>query len=262
MADMKLQVGIKNLKRGSNVLDIEVPDELKRKVKTGVSWFDDAVGGNGFTPSTVGMLTGTPGAGKTTMMLQLADSITGQGHACIFNSGEESLYQVRNVCARLDLKNGFIPGQDIMAMDLLDHAKEIMDSLKGKKAKDGSPKQLFVLQDSLQCMNDGKYKDGGTTGNTPVRVTEILANFAKETYAILMFIGHVTKSGQFAGKNTILHAVDVHGHLYIDDQKNSETWGERLFTVSKNRFGCNGRTYILGLDEKGLWKKGQFHAAS
>lgn len=262
MADMKLQVGIKGLKRGGNILDITVPAPLKRKVKTGVEWFDDAVGGKGFTPSTVAMLTGTPGAGKTTMMLQLADSITAQGHACIFNTGEESLYQVRNVCERLQVKHGFIPGQDIMATDLLAHAEEIMESIKGQVANDGSPKQLFIMQDSLQCMNDGKYKDGGTTGNTPVRVTEILANFAKTTYAIVMFIGHVTKSGQFAGKNTIKHAVDVHGHLYIDDDRRSETWGERLFTVQKNRFGCNGRTYILGLDEKGLWKKGQFHAAS
>ncbi len=262
MVDMKLNVGIKDLKRGSNVLDIVVPEQLKRKVLTDVDWFDDAVGGKGLTPSTVGMITGTPGAGKTTMMLQLSDSITGLGHGCIFNSGEESLYQIRNVCNRLEMKNGFIPGQDIMATDLLAHSNEIMDSMKGQKAKDGSPKQLFIFQDSLQTMNDGKYRDGGVTGNTPVRVTEILANFAKETYAIVMFIGHVTKSGKFAGKNTILHAVDVHGHIYIDDDKRSETWGERLFTISKNRFGCNGRTYILGLDGKGLYKKGQFHAAS
>lgn len=262
MADMKLNVGIKDLKRGSNVLDIVVPEQLKRKVLTGVDWFDDAVGGKGLTPSTVGMLTGTPGAGKTTMMLQLADSITGQGHACIFNSGEESLYQIRNVCNRLEVKNGFIPGQDIMATDLLAHSREIMDAMDGQVALDGTPKQLFMFQDSLQTMNDGKYRDGGVTGNTPVRVTEVLANFAKETYAICMFIGHVTKSGKFAGKNTILHAVDVHGHIFIDDDKRSETWGERLFTVSKNRFGCNGRTYILGLDGKGLYKKGQFHAAS
>ena len=262
MADMKLNVGIKDLKRGSNIMDIVVPEQLKRKIKTGVNWFDDAVGGLGLTPSTVGMLTGTPGAGKTTMMLQLADAITGQGHACIFNSGEESLYQIRNVCERLDTKHGFIPGQDVMATDFLDHSREIMDAMKGKVAKDGAPKQLFAFQDSLQTMNDGFYKDGGTTGNTSVRVTELLTKFAKETYAIVMFIGHVTKSGQFAGKNTILHAVDVHGHIYIDDDKRSETWGERLFTISKNRFGCNGRTYILGLDKTGLWKKGQFHAAS
>jgi DNA repair protein RadA/Sms len=259
---MRLNVGIKDLKRGSNILDINVPAPLKRKVATRVDWFDDAVGGKGLTPSTVAMLTGTPGGGKTTMMLQLADSITGQGHMCIFNTGEESLYQVRNVCERLRLKHGFIPGQDIMAPDFLAHAKEIMENIKGQKANDGSPKQLFIMQDSLQCMNDGYYKDGGTTGNTPVRVTEMLANFAKETYAIVMFVGHVTKNGVFAGKNTIKHMVDVHGHIYIDDDKRSETFGERLFTVSKNRFGCNNRTYVLGLDARGLWKKGQFHMVS
>lgn len=248
-AAMNLNIGIRDLKRCSNVLDIEVPDALRHKKKTGVAWFDDALGGEGFTPSTSMMLTGGPGCGKTTMILQLADAITKAGHVALMNTGEESLYQVRMVTERLGLKHGFVPGQDSMVQDVLAHANE----LRTKFPK----KQVFILQDSLQTLDDGYYKNG-TTGNTPVRCCEILTDWAKETYGIVLFVGQVTKSGDFAGKNAIKHTVDAHGHLFFDDEKKSETYGERLFEVQKNRFGCNGKTYIIGMEKTGLYEKGVF----
>lgn len=248
--DMKLDVGIKGLKQGTNILEIDVPAPLKRRVKTGIEWFDDSVGGQGLTPSMCMLLTGTPGAGKTTAAIQLAESIPQQGHICLFNTGEESLYQVRNVCDRLRVKHGFVCGQDFSATKFLAHA----DMLRARDPK----KEIIIIHDSLQTMDDGKYKDGGTTGNTPVRVIKQLAEWCKKSYGICIVIGQVTKSGEFAGKNTIKHAVDCHGHLYIDDDKKSETWGERLYTVSKNRFGVNGRTYVMGMTEGGLIEKGRF----
>lgn len=253
MASMNLNVGIKGLKKGTNILDIQVPDALRHKKLTGLDWFDDALGGEGFTPSTCMMLTGGPGCGKTTMILQLADAITRAGHIALMNTGEESLYQVKLVAERLKLKSGFVCGQDTMVADVLGHA----DALK----KQNPGKQVFLLQDSLQTMNDGYYKDGGTTGNTPLRCCEMLTDWAKETYGIVIFVGQVTKGGDFAGKNQIKHAIDVHGHLFFDDDKKSETYGERLYEVQKNRFGCNGKTYIIGIDKDGLHEKGHFKKA-
>jgi len=250
MSSMNLNVGIKNFQRGTNIMDISVPEKLRRRIKTGIGFFDDAVGGEGLVPSSVMMLTGTPGAGKTTMLLQLADSITAAGHICLYNTGEESLYQVRMVTERLKLKNGFVAGQDVMVADLLDHA----DALR----KDNPKKQVFILQDSLQTLNDGKYKDGGTTGATPLRCVEMLTDWAKTNYTNVIFIGQVNKSGDFAGKNGILHAIDIRGSLYIDQEKKSETYGERIFEVTKNRFGCSGRAYVLGLQQSGLYEKGSF----
>lgn len=256
---MNLNVGIKNLKRGTNILDINVPDALRIKRKTGIEWFDDALGGEGFTPSTSMMLTGGPGCGKTTMLLQLADSINRAGHVCLLNTGEESLYQVKLVTERLRLKAGFICGQDVMAKDIIAHAESI------RKANPG--KQMFLLQDSLQTMDDGKYVDAngvsrGTTGSTPLRCCEMLTDWAKTHYGIVVFVGQVTKGGEFAGKNQIKHAVDVHGHLFFDDDKKSETYGERLYEVQKNRFGCNGKTYVIGIDKDGLHEKGSFRKGS
>lgn len=255
MASMNLNVGIKNLKRGTNITSIDVPEALKRRVKTGVGWFDDAIGGDGYVPSSVMMLTGTPGAGKTTLLLQLADSITGAGHVCLYNTGEESLYQVRMVTERLKLKHGFICGQDTMVPDLLEHADHLRKVHKGK--------QVFVLQDSLQTLDDGKYVDKfgnsrGTNGGTPLRCVEMLTDWAKASYGIVAFIGQVNKNGDFQGKNGILHACDVRASLYIDQEKKSETYGERIFEVTKNRFGCSGRAYVLGYRDKGLYEKGSF----
>lgn len=249
---MNLNVGIKNLKRGANILDIKVPAELRVKLATGISWFDDAVGG--ITPSTAAMITGGPGCGKTTFMLQLADALTSQGHIALMNTGEESLYQVKMVADRMGLKNGFVVGQDTLCEDLLGHADELRTENPGK--------QVFILQDSLQTLDDGKYKDGTTNSQTPMRCTEILTDWAKTKvngmFGVMMFIGQVNKGGEFSGKNGIKHAVDVHCHLYIDHDKKSETYGERLFEVQKNRFGANGKTYIVGLDRNGLREKGNF----
>lgn len=249
MSKMNLAVGIKGLKRGTNINEIEVPAALRDRKKVGISWFDDALGSEGFVPSSVMMLTGTPGAGKTTMLLQLADAITKSGHICLYNTGEESLYQVKMVVDRLGLRSGFVVGQDTMVEDLLEHA----DGLRKANPK----KQVFVLQDSLQTLDDGKYA-GNTNSMTPVRCVEALTDWAKSTYGIVAFIGQVTKSGDFAGKQTILHAVDVRGQLYIDEEKKSETFGERIFEVTKNRFGTSGLSYVLGIGRGGLYEKGSF----
>ncbi len=246
---MNLQVGVKGLKLGTALSSINVPDALRNRKKTGIEFFDDALGGEGFVPSSVMMLTGTPGAGKTTMLLQLADSITKAGHICLYNTGEESLYQVKMVAERLSLANGFVVGQDTLVSELIKHANHL------RKVNPG--KQIFILQDSLQTLDDGKWANGANS-MTAVRCVEELTDWAKSGYGVVIFIGQVTKSGDFAGKQTILHAVDVRGALYIDEEKRSETYGERIWEITKNRFGCSGKSYILGMGPKGLYEKGKF----
>lgn len=283
---MNLNVAVKGIKRGMNIMDVKVPAKLREKHPSGLEWLDDALGGEGFTPGTVTMFTGTPGAGKTTGLLQLADALTGLGHEALLNTGEESLYQVKLVTERLKLKNGFVPGQDTVIPDVLAHCNHIMRTRMAKhldgvnaytvqppacapkgtkpfhvdRLKVGS-KQLFLLVDSLQCMDDGKYRDGGTTGATPQRVVEMLTDFAKATFVNVIFIGQVNKSGEFSGKNGIKHAIDTHAHLYIDQDKRSDFYGERMFAINKNRFGCSGRTYVMGMNDRGLYEMGRFHTA-
>ena len=125
---MRLKTQHADIERGANILSIDIPDELKRRCKTGIKFIDDAFGGKGMTPSVCTLFTGTPGAGKTTLMLQLADSLTRQGHVCLFNTAEESLYQVRGVVDRLNLRNGFVCGQDSHVPTLLFERRILVSS--------------------------------------------------------------------------------------------------------------------------------------
>ena len=98
---MKLNVKSNEVPFGTNILKIKVPTKLRNKVRTGLEYVDCALGGEGFTPSAVTFFTGTPGSGKTTMMLKLADSLTKQGSVVLFNTAEESLYQIKMTTERL-----------------------------------------------------------------------------------------------------------------------------------------------------------------
>lgn len=232
-----------DVKLGTDILNVNVPAQLKVKRATGIPWFDRVMGGRGMTPSTVMMLTGAPGFGKSTLVRQLADSVTRQGHMALYNTGEESLYQVKMRVDEMKLQHGFRAGQEEYVGKLLAYAREM--------SQQHLKKQLFLFQDSLQTLDDGHYKNG-TTSNTPVRCCELLTEFAKETYAIVVFVGQVTKNGLFAGKNTIKHMVDCHVELLRDEDKESPTRGSRLCIVSKNRFGSDGVTVPFRLDETGL----------
>ena len=110
---------------GTNILDVKVPTQLRKKVKSGLSYVDAAFGGEGFTPSCVTLFTGTPGSGKTTMMLKLADSITKNGGIVLFNTAEESLFQVKLVAERLNLKHGFHAGGETHMPTLLEKCDEL-----------------------------------------------------------------------------------------------------------------------------------------
>jgi len=235
----------------TNILDVDVPKQLDTVKKTGMDVWDDAFSGadtpddeKGMVPSTVCLFTGTPGAGKSTLARQLCDKITKAGHMAFYNTGEESVFQVRKACRRLNVRKGFIVGTQRNIDSLLKQS----DQLRKKNPR----KQLFLVVDSLATIDDGKYADGHINSMTAVRVMERLTTYAKETYAIVIVIGHVTKDGKFAGKNTLLHAIDSHCHLDIDDDADSSTFGARVFEVRKNRWGCSGIAYYMRMGRNGL----------
>lgn len=245
---MKLaKVTADNLAKDSNILELDVPAQLEKTISTGLPFLDDAMGGAGMTPSSCMLFTGTPGVGKTTLMLSLADALTKSGNIAFFNTNEENLYQVRKVTKRLQFQNGFIPGQHSLTPEAIKHLRWLQEKNPGK--------QVFGIFDSLQTHDDGKYGNGHTNSMTQVRVTEQITNWCKETFGIAIIVGQVTKSGDFAGKNEVKHMVDIHSHFFLDTQRNSETYGERLFEVQKNRFGCSGTKHILEMSSKGLREK-------
>ena len=228
---------------GTNILDVKVPDALRTKVKTGVDYIDGAFGGKGMTPSSVTLFTGTPGAGKTTMMLGLVDSLCGNGAAAVFNTGEESLYQVKMTAERLKLRNGFAVGEETNVPTLL----EKCDALRAK-----NPGKPFVLVvDSLQTLNDGKYGDD-TNSRTPERALAMITDWCKENNTCAIVIGQVGKNGQFAGRNVLKHMVDAMLELTVEEDQKSELYGCRVLEMSKNRFGSSGSRFFLDLKGGGF----------
>lgn len=246
---MRLNVS-RGFKLGTMHSSIRVPPELRVKWSTGVPWVDDILGGEGgFTRTSVVMLTGGPGCGKSTLLRQLASAMAAiDGVIPVYNTGEESLFQAKLAMERLRCDNDFAVGEERDLRSLL----AFMDNAAA------GGKVPVLLQDSLQTLDDGKYRDGGTTGNTPVRCTEMLVDWAQRALGHAWFVGQVTKDGDFAGKNTIKHAIDVHVHLFYDEEKKSDTYGCLLAEVQKNRWGCNGKTYILGLTATGIEERGSF----
>ena len=228
---------------GTNILDITIPEHLKRKFATGVNYFDGALGGEGMTPSCVTLFTGTPGAGKTTMMLTMADSITKQGGICLFNTAEESLFQTAMTAKRLRLKNGFVTGNTDDINELIDGARKTMDANPGK--------QFVMIVDSLQCLDDGKYSSGVKTSGTAIRCLEMITNFCKETGACAVVINQVNKQGKMAGSNKLKHMVDAHMHLSVE-KKEQDLLGCRVLETQKNRFGGCGHIFFLHMGKRGF----------
>jgi len=231
---------------GTNILKVKVPKALRTKVKTGVDFIDGSFGGQGLTPSAVTLFTGTPGAGKTTMMLALADSLVGNGSNVVFNTGEESLYQVKLTAERLKLQHGFATGEITHVPTLLEECNKIRNK-RGNKTK-----PFVLIVDSLQTMDDGKYDNGHTNSRTPERVLAQITNWCKETNAMAIIVGQVGKDGKFAGRNVLKHIVDSMLELTVEESPNSELYGMRILETTKNRFGGAGHRFYLDLKRSGF----------
>lgn len=240
---MKLNVKRDDITFGTNILDLRVPNKLRERHPCGVEYLDAAFGGEGFTPSTISLFTGEPGAGKTTLMLTLANALTSQGYVCLFNTAEESLYQVKLTCERLELDSGFIAGQESYVPRLLKNCNLLRNKYPSKP--------LFLIVDSLQTLNDGKYGEDHTNSQSSVRALQMLTDYAKEHYINVICIGQVNKSGNMAGSQKLKHMVDAMLHLSIE-KKDEDFKGLRVLETVKNRFGGAGWTFFLDLKKEGF----------
>jgi len=245
---MRLNLGQPRVTNTTNILDIEVPAQLEQNETTGMPHIDALFAGDGVTPSTAAFVTGIPGAGKTTLLLQLADSITAQGHIALYNTGEESLYQVRKVVRRLDLKHGFVPGYESTDKAIITKAKALQRA--------NPRKRVFLFVDSLQCVEHerpaGQRGRAPAADNATLKSLETFTTWAKETFGVLFVVGMVGKNGEFLGNNKIKHMIDCHLHMDVDTDRKSETYNQRVATMQKNRFGIAGIGYTYDVGSSGV----------
>jgi DNA repair protein RadA/Sms len=220
-----------------------VPEALKKRIPAGLDYFDCILGGEGFTPSAVSLFTGVPGAGKTTMMLALANALQRLGSEVVFNTAEESLYQIKMTCDRLKLKQPFKVGGETRVPVLLEGCTKLREAAPGRP--------FFLIVDSLQCMDDGRFNTGRITTATAERSLGLLTSYAKEHACNVIVIGQVTKDGKMSGSNKLKHMVDSHIHLSIET-KDEDLKGCRILETQKNRFGGAGHVVFLDLMRTGF----------
>ncbi len=185
---------------------------------TGVGEFDRVLGG-GIVPGAVVLLSGEPGVGKSTLLLEVAANSAKSGLKVLYVSGEESTGQIKLRADRTGAlsDNLYLASENDLATVLgqIDHLK---------------PELLIV--DSVQTIIAGEI-DGAA--GMPSQVREVAANLirvAKESNLPIILVGHVTKDGTVAGPRALEHLVDVVCHLEGDRQTSL-----RFIRSFKNRFG-------------------------
>jgi KaiC/GvpD/RAD55 family RecA-like ATPase len=185
---------------------------------------------------------------NTTFAVQLADSITGTGNIALYNTCEESLYQVRRTVKRMDIKHGFVPSYYQEVSEITAHADNVRAENPGK--------QVFLFIDSLQTIEcneiDPKTRKIYSPQAQSIQAAWRLSEWAKKNYTNAIIIGQVTKDGTFAGKQEVKHAVDMHISLHLDTDRRSETYGDRVAMVEKNRFGSGGLYFPYEVTSRGI----------
>ena len=208
----------------------KIKPSLKSRQSTGIFEFDRVLGG-GVVPGEVILLTGQPGIGKSTLVLQAFQKLK-----VLYISGEESAEQVKNRAERLSVNLDTLSfSSDLQIESIIRSLEEIKDEID------------IVIIDSVQTIYS-KNIEGPVAGVSQLKeVTKKIINFAKQSKISVLLIGHINKEGDIAGPKTLEHFVDC--VLELEGEKISNF---RLLRASKNRFGSTDEIGIFEMKQKGL----------
>ena len=206
--------------------------EEKSRILTGISELDRVLGG-GIVLGGVVLLSGEPGVGKSTMLLQLCGAISNQ-HSVLYITGEESVRQVKLRAARLK-----VPQDNIFLA-----AENDVDEICGLIEKE---KPDLVVIDSIQTM---RCMDISSSAGTVSQVKESAARLlavAKKQEIPMFIVGHVNKDGAIAGPKVMEHIVDT--VLYFEGDK---MLPYRILRAAKNRYGSTNELGMFDMTGQGL----------
>jgi len=194
----------------------------------------DLVLGGGIVPGSLTLIGGSPGIGKSTLLLKIAGNLAQQQRPVLYVSGEESAGQIKLRADRLQANE-----KDLYLLPEI-NLQTILEEIKSKNYG-------FIIIDSIQTL----YSE--ETPSAPGSVTQVrtitfeLMRVAKSLEIPIFIIGHITKDGSIAGPRVLEHMVDT--VLYFEGDPNSEL---RLLRGFKNRFGSTNEVGIFEMSRHGL----------
>ena len=205
--------------------------QILSKLKTRIDEIDRVLG-EGMVPSSLILLGGQPGIGKSTLALQIAGQFSDD--LVFYISGEESVSQVQSRIKRLGAQTTNLRFLGETDIDV------IIPVIKKNKPR-------LVIIDSIQTVYSSSLLATAGSVNQIRIVVSKLREVAIATKSVILIIGQVTKGGSVAGPKALEHLVDV--VLYLDGDANQHF---RFLRAIKNRFGSTQEIGVFDMKEKGL----------
>lgn len=194
----------------------------------------DLVLGGGIVPGSLTLIGGSPGVGKSTLLLKVAGSIAKSNKKVLYVSGEESAGQIKLRANRLEANSD--------NLFLLSEIKleKIMDELLREDYE-------VCIIDSIQTIYSSSLTSAPGSVSQVREITFELMRKAKESNIAMFIIGHITKDGSIAGPRVLEHMVDT--VLYFEGEASREL---RMLRGFKNRFGSTSEIGIFEMTAEGL----------
>jgi DNA repair protein RadA/Sms len=211
--------------------EIESQDHARQV--TGIGEFDRVLGG-GIVAGSLVLIGGSPGIGKSTIVLQMADKLVSSGLKVLYISGEESERQIKMRGERLG-----ISAENLFLLPETNLEKIISESERLQ------PDVLIV--DSVQTVFSERIESAPGSVSQVREVASAMMVLAKQTGLPVFLIGHVTKDGSIAGPKTLEHIVDT--VIYFEGDRHHN---HRIVRATKNRFGAANEIGVFEMTATGL----------
>jgi DNA repair protein RadA/Sms len=211
----------------------EIESQDDSRVSSGIDEMDRVLGG-GIVAGSLVLIGGSPGIGKSTIVIQMADKLGRNGTKVLYVSGEESERQIKMRGQRL--------GVEASNLFLLPET-----NLQSILAETERMRPDFVIVDSIQTVYSEAVESAPGSVSQVREVASQLMMFAKQTSTPVFLTGHVTKEGSIAGPKTLEHIVDT--VLYFEGDRHHN---HRIIRATKNRFGAANEIGVFEMTNFGL----------
>ncbi len=210
--------------------EIEMPSYMR--TPTGMGELDRVLGG-GLVAGSVVLLSGEPGIGKSTLLLQICDSL-GREKRVLYVSGEESRGQVKLRAQRLGTE-----GELLYLISETD-----LDTVLAAAEK---VKPDILIVDSIQTVFSAESRSAAGSIAQVRECAAAFINLAKKSGTAVFLVGHVNKEGGISGPKTLEHMVDA---VLCFEGDRQQTY--RIIRALKNRYGSTNEIGVFDMTESGL----------